>query len=387
MFLIMNSKILNHFIGFFNSTMNFQPGDIGRVPILANENINDHNLANSLVKLSKEDWNQRENSWDFQQNELIKQQKGAVSEALEAYKSYWFEKFHELHRNEEELNRQFIELYGLQDELSPEVPLEEITILQEEARIIDGKLHIDPVPVILQLISYSIGCMFGRYSLDQPGLILANQGETLADYLQRVPQPSFTPDEDNIIPVLEGEWFGDDIVGRFRAFLRAAFGAEHFEENLKYIEDTLGKDIRRYLVKDFYNDHLKRYKKRPIYWMFSSPKGHFKALIYLHRYQPDLCSKLLNDYLQAYISKLESSKQNQAQFVLREDISAREKSAAQKEIDKLDSMLKDCRDYEKTLFAVATQKIALDLDDGVKVNYQKFKDVLVPIKGLDKEEA
>ncbi len=274
----------------------------------------------------------------------------------------------------------------MQNELTPDVPLEEITILQEEAKIVDGKLFIDQVPVLLQLLSYSIGCLFGRYSLDKPGLILANQGETLHDFLQQVPNPTFMPDEDNIIPVLEGEWFNDDIVGRFKVFLKAAFGEEHFEENLKYIEDTIGKDIRKYFVKDFYNDHIKRYKKRPIYWMFSSPKGHFKALIYMHRYQPDLCSKMLNDYLQAFINKLEAAKQTQTMLSLREDLSAREKTAAIKEIDKLELMLKDCRVYEKTLFTIATQKISIDLDDGVKVNYQKFKEVMVPIKGLEKEE-
>jgi hypothetical protein len=199
-------------------------------------------------------------------------------------------------------------------------------------------------------------------------------------------QPKFLPDEDNIIPILDGEWFNDDIVGRFKVFLKAAFGEEHFEENLKYIEDTIGKDIRKYFVKDFYNDHIKRYKKRPIYWMFSSPKGHFKALIYMHRYQPDVCSKMLNDYLQAFISKLEAAKQTQTMLSLREDISAREKTLAIKETDKYEAMLKDCRDYAKTLFTIATQKINIDLDDGVKVNYQKFKEVLVPIKGLEKEE-
>ncbi|MGO1672071.1 MAG: hypothetical protein ACTHYC_14695 [Sphingobacterium sp.] len=194
------------------------------------------------------------------------------------------------------------------------------------------------------------------------------------------------PDEDNIIPVLEDEWFNDDIVGRFKVFLKAAFGGEHFDENFRYIENTIGKDIRKYFVKDFYNDHIKRYKKRPIYWMFSSPKGHFKALIYMHRYTPDLCSKMLNNYLHAFMGKLEAAKQTQTMLSLREDISTREKTAAIKQIDKLELMLKDCRTYEKTLFTVATQKISIDLDDGVKVNYQKFKEVLVPIKGLEKKE-
>jgi len=240
--------------------------------------------------------------------------------------------------------------------------------------------------VLLQLISYSIGCLFGRYSFNKQGLILANKGETLQDFLKQVPNPSFMPDEDNIIPVLDNDWFTDDIVGRFRVFLKTAFGEEHFEENLRYIEDAISKDIRKYFVKDFYNDHVKRYKKRPIYWMFSSPKGHFKALIYMHRYQSDLCNKLLNDYLQVFISKLESSKKNQTMFSLREDISAREKNAALNEIDKLELMLRDCRQYEKALFTIATQKISIDLDDGVKVNYQKFKEVLVSIKGLEKED-
>lgn len=386
---LLNSRFTEKILNIINPTINNSCGVIGKIPICSPNNEIKKliiNLTNKNIFLSKSDWDSRETSWDFQQNELIKQQKGVVSEALEAYQSYWSEKFYELHRNEEELNRQFIEIYGLQEELTPEVPLEEITILQEEAKIIDGALSIEPAPVLLQLLSYAVGCLFGRYSLDKEGLILANQGETLQDYFQQVPNPTFLPDEDNILPVLEGEWFNDDIVGRFRAFLKVAFGEEHFDQNLRFIEDTLGKDIRKYFVKDFYNDHIKRYKKRPIYWLFSSPKGHFKALMYLHRYQPDLCSKLLNDYLQAFISKLEAAKHTQTMLSVREDISAREKIAANKEIDKLELMLKDCRDYERTLFLIATQKISMDLDDGVKVNYQKFKEVLVPIKGLEKEE-
>jgi hypothetical protein len=228
--------------------------------------------------------------------------------------------------------------------------------------------------------------MFGRYSLDKPALILANQGETLQDYLKQVPSPIFIPDEDNIVPVLEGEWFADDVVGRFNEFLKVAFGAEHFDENLKYIEETIGKDIRKYFVKDFYNDHIKRYKKRPIYWMFASPKGHFKSLIYMHRYTPDLGSKLLNDYLRPFINKLEAQKNNQTSINISEAASVRDKVLASKRITEIDAMLKDVREYEKTLFSFAAKQIEIDLDDGVKVNYQKFKEVLVPIKGLEKEE-
>jgi len=381
---LMNSKVFSLLLGQINPTLNFQSGEISKFPVI--EKSIDLEYPKSNFRISKSDWDSHETSWDFQQNELIKQQTESIKVAFESYEKEWSDKFYELHRNEEELNRQFIEIYGLQDELTPDVPLEEITILQEEGKIIDGQLEIQTAPIMLQLISYAVGCMFGRYSLDKPGLILANQGDTLQVYSEKVQAPTFTPDEDNIIPVLEGEWFPDDIVGRFREFLKVSFSADQLNENIGFIEDAIGKDIRKYFVKDFYNDHIKRYKKRPIYWMFSSPKGHFKALIYMHRYQPDTCSVLLNDYLQPFIAKLESAKQTQTMLSLREDLSSRDKVAASKEIDNLQKMIDDCRNYEHTLFTLATQKISMDLDDGVKVNYQKFKDVLVPIKGLEKEE-
>jgi hypothetical protein len=378
----LNSKVCSEMLKLVCPTLDFRFGTIQKLPFIIPNGIK----IDSLIIISRLDWISRETAWEFERNELLRQNKERLKETFKSYIAFWCQKFYELHKSEEELNRHFIEIYGLEEVLTPDVPLKEITILQEESKIVNGELFIDPVPVLLQLVSYSVGCIFGRYSLDKPGLILANQGETLQDFLQQVPNPTFLPDEDNIIPILDGEWFNDDIVGRFKVFLKAAFGEEHFDENLKYLEETIGKDIRKYFVKDFYNDHIKRYKKRPIYWMFSSPKGHFKALIYMHRYQPDVCSKMLNDYLQAYISKLEAAKQTQTMLSLREDISAREKTLAIKEIDKYEAMLKDCRDYAKTLFTIATQKINIDLDDGVKVNYQKFKEVLVPIKGLEKEE-
>jgi type II restriction/modification system DNA methylase subunit YeeA len=380
----LNSKVCYNILQLLNPTMNITKSDIDKLPLIVSKKIEE--LATKNIEISKNDWDSHEISWNFQTNYLVEQNGYSLSDSFKKYILKCSTDIHELHKNEEKLNLQFIEIYGLQDELTPDVPLEEITILQEESKIVNGELFIDPVPVLLQLVSYSVGCIFGRYSLDKPGLIIANQGETLQDFLKEVPNPSFLPDEDNIIPILDGEWFNDDIVGRFKVFLKAAFGEEYFDENLKYLEETIGKDIRKYFVKDFYNDHIKRYKKRPIYWMFSSPKGHFKALIYMHRYQPDVCSKMLNDYLQAYISKLEAAKQTQTMLSLREDISAREKTLAIKETDKYEAMLKDCRDYAKTLFTIATQKINIDLDDGVKVNYQKFKEVLVPIKGLEKEE-
>ncbi|MDD4404100.1 MAG: BREX-1 system adenine-specific DNA-methyltransferase PglX [Parabacteroides sp.] len=403
---LLASKITVTSLHILSPTLNFQVGDIKQIPLIENKTAIIEGLAKICVSTSKNDWDSRESSWDFQQNELIKQQFSSIKAAFESYKKEWSDKFYELHRNEEELNRQFIEIYGLQDELTPDVPLEEITILQEEGKISDGQLEIQTAPVMLQLISYAAGCMFGRYSLTKPGLILANQGDTIEDYNRIIGEDALTPlssrrgvggevvvgaafepDSDNIIPVLDGEWFTDDIVGRFREFIKVAFSADQLNENIGFIEDNIpAKDIRRYFVKDFYNDHIKRYKKRPIYWMFSSPKGHFKALIYMHRYQPDTCSVLLNDYLQPFIAKLESAKQTQTMLSLREDLSPRDKVAASKEIDTLQKMIDDCRTYERTLFTLATQKISMDLDDGVKVNYQKFKEVLVPIKGLEKEE-
>jgi hypothetical protein len=384
---LLNSPVVSKILMILNPTLNFGAGTLSNVPIIIPSN--DFQLESKvkeIIAIVKQDWNIKETSWDFQHNELIEKQKNKLSDAFIEFKNYWSKEFFELHNTEEVLNKYFIETYGLQNELKPDVSLEEITILQEESKIIDGKLFIDPSPVMLQLVSFSIGCFFGRYSLDKPGLILANQGNNIQEFQLQVPEPIFIPDADNILPVLEGEWFTDDIVGRFKSFLRAAFSPEYFEENLKFIEDTIGKDIRKYFVRDFYNDHIKRYKKRPIYWMFSSPKGHFKALIYMHRYQPDLCSRMLNDYLQPFISKLEAAKQTQNMLTLGEDVSPRERTLAIKEIDKLELMLRDCREYEKTLFKVATQKISIDLDDGVKVNYQKFKEVLIPIKGLEKEE-
>jgi hypothetical protein len=363
------------------------PEDIRKLPLFSD--IEEMGMAPNVdqnILISKKDWDSHETSWDFQQNQLIKQQTESIKTAFESYKKEWTDKFYELHRNEEELNRQFIENYGLQDEYTPDVPLEEITILQEEGKIVDGQLEIQSAPVILQLISYSVGCMMGRYSLDKVGLILANQGETLDDYLKQVPNPTFEVDSDAIIPILEEEFFEDDIVGRFREFIKTAFGEEYFDENLQFIENALGKDIRKYFVKDFYNDHIKRYKKRPIYWLFSSPKKSFNALIYMHRYSPDMISILLNNYMREYKAKLENKKQSQINIKINPSATSSDKNKADREIVRIDGILKELKDYEVTLYDAAMRKTEIDLDDGVKVNYMKFKDLLYPIKGLEKEE-
>lgn len=386
------SNVSNELLNILNPTLSYQANNINALPFKSADQISSNilieieKLTKQCIEISKIDWDSRETSFDFKFNELIKRNISKVEAAVIDYNSFWKSKFYELHQNEEKINEFFIESFDLKSELKHNVPLGEVTILQEELKIINGELLFDINSIFLQLISYSVGCVFGRYSIDKSGLILGNQAETIQDFLNQVASPTFMPDEDNIIPVLDDEWFNDDIVGRLKVFLKAAFGEEYFEENLRYIEETIDRDIRKYLVKDFYNDHVKRYKKRPIYWMFSSPKGHFKSLIYMHRYQPDLCSKMLNDYLQPFISKLEAAKQTNTLLALREDVTAREKTIALKEVDRLELMIRDCKDYERTLFTIATQKITINLDDGVKVNYLKFKEVLIPIKGLEKEE-
>jgi hypothetical protein len=244
-----------------------------------------------------------------------------------------------------------------------------------------------------ELVSYAVGCMFGRYALDKPGLILANQGETIKDYLKRVPEPSFPADDDNVIPMLDGDWFTDDITERFRQFLRVAFGEEHYEENLRFVEQALnikGKrnyGIRDYFLGEFYSDHVKRYKKRPIYWLFSSPKGTFNALIYLHRYRPDTVSVVLNGYLRDFRNKLAAHLSYLQQVGVSANASQAEKTRANKEIDTIKKQLQELDDYERdVLYPLATEQVPLDLDDGVKVNYLKLGPALKKIVGLDAKE-
>jgi type II restriction/modification system DNA methylase subunit YeeA len=235
--------------------------------------------------------------------------------------------------------------------------------------------------------------MFGRYALDKPSLILANQGETIADYMKQIPEPSFPADDDNVIPLLDGDWFTDDITERFRQFLRVAFGEEHYEENLKFVEQALnvkGKreyTLRDYFLGEFYTDHIKRYKKRPIYWLFSSPKGSFNALIYMHRYRPDTISVVLNDYLREFRTKLTAHKNHLEAVSISASAAQGEKTKALKEIEKINKMIAELEEYEReVLYPLATQQIDIDLDDGVKANYPKFGAALKKIPGLDAQD-
>lgn len=381
-----NSKFFELVAKILNPTMHFHVGYFKNLPFPEElQKIDLEKSVMDLISLSRYEWDSRETSWDFKKNELLRLNEiGQLDTAYKNYCEYWQGQFFRLHKNEEELNRIFIKIYGLQEELTPDVDLKDITILKQETTITEeGKLQFNTDEIMKQFISYAVGCMFGRYSLDKEGLILANQGETLKDYLAKVPNPSFKPDEDAIIPVLEDDYFVDDIAGRFRNFLRVTFGEENYNENIAFIEETLGKDIRKYFAKDFYPDHIKRYKKRPIYWMFSSPKKTFNALIYMHRYQSDTVSKLLNDYLREFQEKLKAKKQHLTHIATSEDSRPAERTKAQREINKIETMEIELRQYERDiLYPLATQKIEIDLDDGVKVNYNKFGNALQKVTGL-----
>ena len=242
-----------------------------------------------------------------------------------------------------------------------------------------------------ELVSYAVGCMMGRYSLDASGLILADTLENpeahMTAYSKKVGKPmdalKFQPDDDGIIPVLDDEWFEDDVVARFRVFLRAAFKDESLEENLRFLEEAIGKKIRKYFVNDFYKAHLQTYKKRPIYWLFQSPKKSFQALVYLHRYDRDTINRLLNDYLRPYQDKLRNRQEHLDSMLASEATSNRDRNAATKEKEKNAQALTELADWERdVIYPLATQRLEIDLDDGVKQNYPKFGKALAKVPGL-----
>ncbi|HNP59005.1 hypothetical protein [uncultured Gordonia sp.] len=284
-----------------------------------------------------------------------------------------------------ENNEAVAKLYGLEDEVPSYVPLERVSLTNNSAfrwpsKTPEERDALFAQAAITDLVSYAVGCMFGRYSLDEPGLILGDQGSTLDDYLATIPQPTFMPDADNVIPIVDGDWFEDDIVQGFRLFLRTVFGEQHFEDNLRFVNKTLGiKNLRDYFIKTtgrgsaskFYDDHVQRYKKRPIYWLFASPRGSFNALIYMHRYTPSTVSTVLT-YLREYVTKLESALQQA------------ERVGNAQEADRLRKILVELNEYEHdTLFPKASENVGIDLDDGVKANYPLFGAALKKIAGLE----
>lgn len=317
-----------------------------------------------------------------------------LEQTVAQHREEWAARSRAQQQLEIENNEAVATLYGVKDEVDSHVPLERVSLTNNSAfrwpnKTPEERDVLFTESAIVDLVSYAVGCMFGRYSLDKPGLILADQGATMQDYLAQVLSPTFIPDADNVLPVVDGDWFEDDIVARFRQFLRVAFGEQHFEENLRFIEESVGvKSLREYFItragrSKFYDDHVKRYKKRPIYWLFSSPKGSFNALIYMHRYTPSTVSTVLNEYLREFEAKLEASLQHQERLAAGGGTS-RQQAAAAKEADRLRKVLLELSEYEHdVLYPLASQQIAIDLDDGVKANYPKFYPALKRIPRLE----
>jgi hypothetical protein len=369
-----------------NPTINIQIKDIKNIPILFDENniTKVEIIEKENVNISKTDWDSFETSWNFKKHPLLTHKGNAtmIEETFNNWADFTEKQFNQLKANEEELNRIFIEIYGLQDELTPEVDDKDITIRKA-----------DRERDIKSFISYAVGCMFGRYSLDEEGLIYA--GGNFKEYFRYEnggwqiktkdgwKKSSIDIARDNVIPIADGDYFEDDIVNRFVEFVKVAFGEETLEENLDYIAETLGKKsnetsrqaIRRYFLKDFYKDHVKTYKKRPIYWLFDSGKENgFKALIYMHRYDPFTVARVRTDYLHKLQKKYEAEI-NHLDILIGSDISEREKAAARKRKEKIMKQIMECRVYDQVIAHVANQKIEIDLDDGVKVNYAKFQGI------------
>ncbi|WP_312046526.1 BREX-1 system adenine-specific DNA-methyltransferase PglX [Anaerotignum sp.] len=369
----LNSKLAKLYLSIFNEGLNYNQGDIAKLPIIVQSNDYIKNICEQNISLSKNDWDSFETSWDFEKHPLVQLCHGATADdgheiacIEDAYNEWEFdcnERFNQLKANEEELNRIFIDIYGLQDELTPEVEDKDVTVRKA-----------DLTRDIKSFVSYAVGCMFGRYSLDVDGLAYAGGGWDDSKYT------TFIPDVDNCIPITDEEYFGDDIVGLFVAFVKKVYGTETLEENLDFIAKALGNKgntsrdmIRNYFIKDFYKDHVKTYQKRPIYWLYDSGKQDgFKALVYMHRYNADTTGLVRVDYLH----KMQKTYMNEIDR-MQDEIENGKTSAdilkAEKRKEKLVKQLKETKEYDEKIAHLALSRIAIDLDDGVKVNYEKVQ--------------
>ena len=392
---LLNSRITDYCSAFLNPTISFKVGNVRNIPFIydAERNLVISNIVDKNISISKYDWDAHETSWDFKTSPLLEYSGGEIEEEgevadlglipdslkdqVEQYKVIWQKRFNQLHSNEEELNRLFIEIYGLQDELTPDVPLDEITILQQgEISIENNQIVWHPDVIMKQFISYAIGCMMGRYRLDKKGLCIAHpnpSAEEIAPYYYN--EGSFEIDDDGIIPLMAKESrFDDNCVNRFTDFVKLVFGEETLTDNMNYLEEALGKSVEQYLIKDFWKDHKKMYQNRPIYWLFSSKKGAFQVIAYMHRMNKYTVENIRNKYLLPHIEYL---RQELASLDARVSaLTAQERKLYQK----LQKDLDECMEYHDRLHSVADQQIDFDLDDGVVVNYAKFGDVLAKLK-------
>ena len=383
---VLNSSSVTKLLAFTSPTLDFSTGAIESVPVpfLTDTQTDElRQLVDSAISYAKTDWDRSEMSWDYREHELAEFSKGNLDQFCKTVVKRRLAHIANVDETQGQIDSTVATLFGIENEnLHPH----ESSDLSQETL---------PPDTMREFISYAVGCMLGRYSLDKPGLILANQGETADDYRKLVSEPTFVPDEDNVIPLLDGDWFTDDISERFKEFLKVTFGTEHYEENLTFLENALYPDnltgkkrktIRDYFLKEFYKHHIKLYKKRPIYWLFSSKPGTgaaFSALIYMHRYRPDTVSVVLNDYLREFMTKLRSKIEALQQLADSGDAAKTEKTKALKEITKLNKQLKELEDYDRdVLFPLATKQVEIDLDDGVKHNYNLFGTALKKVTGL-----
>lgn len=403
-----NTNVASVMFDIMNPTLNLSNGVFGKLPYIASNIEGIDTIVSQNISISKSDWDAHETSWDFQENELVRLSKAQgegshrLSDLMDAYREHWTEQFLQLHANEEELNRQFIEIYGLEDELMPDVPLSEVTILQQgEVKVtneyllttedgsiitdetgagltVSGKYYLDWQDDVIakQLISYAVGCMLGRYRLDKLGLHIAHPeptAEETAPYTFNGQQ--WNIDEDGILPLMPSDTdFSDNATVMFKRWLVVAFGEDTLVDNLNCVEAALGKSLDDYFVKDFWKDHKKMYQNRPIYWLFSSKKGAFQCLAYMHRMNAYTAERIRTKYL---LSHIEWLVQQQTEMEANAaNLNARER----KRLDSITRQIAECREYHDRLHTVADEQIAFDLDDGVVVNYAKFGDVLAKLK-------
>lgn len=386
---LINCSTAMSFFAFLSPSLTFGIGEMAKVPYKIDESKNQSITAmtESNIDIASIDWNSFEVSFGFKchplapsAHERTEQLSCAmnsdaraasvslISERFKRWSADCDERFNQLKANEEELNRIFARIYGMEGEVPIEVPDDKVSVRRA-----------DLVRDVKSLISYGVGCIMGRYSTFVPGLILADAQQTVDDFRARVPNAGFLPDDDAILPVLDGEWFGDDIVAQFRKWLEVTYGAETLDENIRFIEDALGKNLRKYFVKEFYKDHCATYQvtgsgKRPIYWMFASPKGSFQVLVYMHRYTPSTVGQILTKYLREYVEKL-NAKIGQ--------LEQSDRAADNRRADKYRAAVRELSDWERdVIYPLANERVDIDLDDGVRENYNKFPRALAKVAGL-----
>ena len=380
---LLNSKVAQTVLWTISQTFNYISSEVAKIPYIKHDEERITELTQQNIAISRADWDAHETSWDFQENEIVRLSKEQgegphrLADLMEAYKEHWTEQFLRLHANEEELNRQFIGIYGLEDELTPDVPPEEITILQQgEIRIENGQIVWQNDVIMKQLISYAVGCMLGRYRLDKLGLHIAHPeptAEETAPYTFNGKQ--WNIDEDGILPLMPSDTdFADNATVMFKRWLVVAFGEDTLVDNLNCVEAALGKNLDDYFVKDFWKDQKKMYQNRPIYWLFSSKKGAFQCLAYMHRMNAYTAERIRTKYLLPHIEWL--VQQQTEMEANAANLNARER----KQLDSITRQIAECREYHDRLHTVADEQIAFDLDDGVVVNYGKFGDVLAKLK-------